>query len=268
MNIVYFITHASLGVLHAELCFRALLLTDIKWDALFVYNTHQDELSNELLLAMVEKTQFPRIEILSYNHSSPKNLANDFLAVKNHAIGLKVGTGDKVLILKSDYVLSKGFSKAFRSLPDANFIWTLPTANAKEFVSPEKIQDYATRENFVPFDEITYYRGSDLFSPLLEAGLTKDESDPSILFVSHNVKRDFNCHVISGDVLQSLQVTGDCLQATWGGLWDTFSQAYASGVNFIDLQSAFAVHVFHEVISKNRSSDRGDKRKCVMGQRY
>ena len=42
----------------------------------------------------------------------------------------------------------------------------------------------------------------------------------------------------------------------------------ASGVPFIRNFNSYALHVYHEVFTKNNKSDRLDARKIVEGQRY
>lgn len=275
MNHIFFMTHATLGPRHADLCIRALsskMALGI-WDYIHIYNSHQDEIPNSAIEEILERYDISiPVSRLPYDASSPKTVSQDILNITNFVKSSLPAEKGKILLLKSDYVLAGNFAAAIERLPPDNFVWTLPTMNAKEFVGDDEIMDRAGRQ-FVICDEMTYYRGSDIFEPYKEMGPVNGDStimdtDSRIKFVSHNIKRDLNCHVISRDVFDILKISDDEIRRTWGGPYAMFCDAHSRGVNFVDERGAFAIHVFHDIISKNRSTDREDYRKTMAGQKY
>lgn len=271
MNAIYFMTHSTLMERHAEYCFEGLARQSPFWDKIFVYNTHADELSNAAIFAISNKhgIKIP-LEIMDYDSSSLKTLMQDIRAIRDHALTIH---SQKSLILKSEYILSKNVSDVAASLAGQNTLWSLPIANAKEFVQRDELTAYASRPQFTVSDEITFYRGSDLYDPHPEQGPLDNgkqifDTDPRIHFVSHNIKLDFNCHVLTEDVFRRMDFGSAELGTTWGGAGDMLYRLRAGGVDFVNRPEAFAVHVFHEIVSKNRNKDREDGRKTVPGQKY
>jgi len=57
MNNCIFVTHATLYEKHADWCLQALFdqTEDIEWENFIVYNTHEEELSNEIILDLIKK---------------------------------------------------------------------------------------------------------------------------------------------------------------------------------------------------------------------
>lgn len=264
-NAAIFWTHATLGHRHAAMSLAALGQYGTTFPSVYIYNTHADELPNDDITDVLVKNRLSLSGIIPYDEFSPKTVSYDLMNIDKFVSKMK-DVPERVLVLKSDYVLSSGLDLALRKLPSNNFIWTLPIMNAKEFVTDNEIVTRAKGE-FCISDSVTYYRGSDLFQPMGEVGATMD-TDPSIRFISHNVKRDLNCHVFSGDVFGRLGFGAEELSATWGGPAGMFCRAMESGIQFPDERGAFAIHVFHDIVSKNRVGDRGDPRKTVLGQRY
>jgi hypothetical protein len=189
----------------------------------------------------------------------------------------------KTLLLKSDYCVSNNFNQTFMEHTSINSIWSLPIHNAKEKVSMDEIYAKLADQSFVVYDNVTYYRGGtnyphtpgtmespyDEQSPL-EPGV--NETDPRILFVSHNIQNDYNLHVFTNDTLNTClyickQVYN--LESTWGGAHDLFNVAFKhAGIQRSTEIRAFGVHMYHGIISANRAQDRTDPRKVIDGERY
>jgi hypothetical protein len=189
----------------------------------------------------------------------------------------------KTLLLKSDYCVSNNFNTIFKEVSSINTIWSLPIHNAKEKVSMDTIRVKLGNETFVFVDDVTYYRGGtnhphtpgtmaepyDERSPL-EVGI--NETDPRILFVSHNIQNDYNLHVFSNDTLNTcLQICQRVYnpESTWGGAHDLFNVAFQHAGSTKGTETrAFGVHMYHGIISPNRKQDRTDPRKVIDGERY
>jgi hypothetical protein len=91
--------------------------------------------------------------------------------------------------------------------------------------------------------------------------------------VSHNYVHDFNLHVISNDTLELGREIAHHPQifdmnSTWGGPHNLFYGLKQNGVYFSGEYRAYGIHMFHEIISKNRLEDRGDDRKLHIGEKY
>ena len=115
-NIVFFITHKTLSLDHAECTFKSMskqvIRNDQYFDALYIYNTHQDELPNSLLVDLFNQHSlnafFKELVIFDYNPNTAKSLSGDTMAIKNFCTANFTGD-DRVLLLKSDCVLSKNY---------------------------------------------------------------------------------------------------------------------------------------------------------------
>ena len=298
MRICYFNTHATLGEKHADICFNSLAeqSVDYKFDVMYIYNTHPQTLSNEKLLALITKYRlrhhFDKIEILP--KSDGKTLGQDMLYLTSHCSEAKP---ERVLMLKSDYGISVNFMRAMDaidSVTDSNtrFIFTPPTANAKEYVEKPEIMEYLQRPEFVPADDITFYFGSDYADSLgtaehsvrvladiwhgdpeaLGKALRGDfttPTDPRARFVSHTVRSDFNCHYMDGDTFGNLSFEGSDPNRTWNlSFWGIQAAQRHQGIPFIDAHGAFVAHIFHSIVGPNRKDQREDENKTVSGQRY
>lgn len=289
MNNCIFTTHATLTEHHAQMSIESLLVNqshELTWDNFIIYNTHPETISNEWLVKLVLGMS-PRIENLlvfpyevgMYQKTLTQDTINHFqLLVEND-----MNQPGKTLLLKSDYCVSTNFNEVFDQQTNINTIWSLPIHNAKEKVSVELIKKKTQDPIFIPMDSVTYYRGGtnypetpgtmaepyDERSPL-EAGF--NETDPRILFISHNIQNDYNLHVFTNDILNTClyickQVYNP--QSTWGGAHDLFNVAFQhAGVQRSVEVRAFGVHMYHGIISANRSQDRTDPRKIIEGERY
>lgn len=291
MNNCIFTTHATLYMSHAVAALESLLSKQTKpivWDNFIIYNTHPETISNDWLVGQVQKLDthgyIKDLMVFPYEEGSyPKTLTQDTI---NHFTILTQnemnGVG-KTLLLKSDYCVSNNFNEIFEEMPSVNTIWSLPIHNAKQKVDMEEIYEKLKSDRFIPMDSVTYYRGGTNFpftpgtmeepyderSPL-EAGV--NETDSRIRFVSHNIQNDYNLHVFSNDILNvCLQICSKVYNpnSTWGGAHDLFNVAFkVAGVKRHTDIRAYGVHMFHEIISANRTQDRTDPRKIIDGERY
>jgi hypothetical protein len=132
-------------------------------------------------------------------------------------------------------------------------------------------------------DDVTYYRGGTNYphtpgtmkepydeQSLLEVGI--NETDPQILFVSHNIQNDYNLHVFTNDTLNTcLQICKRVYntESTWGGAHELFNVAWnVAGIARSEEIRAFGVHMYHGIVSVNRAQGRTDPRKIIEGERY
>lgn len=295
MRICYFNTHATLNQWHADICFHSLSMqsVDYKFDKMFIYNTHPNELSNETVLDLIDKYRlrhhFDEIEILP--KSDGKTLGQDMLYLTSHCQSVKPS---RVLMLKSDYGLSKNFMSGLQVIDrntdeNSQFIFTAPTANAKEFVQKDEILSYLSRPIFTPKCDVTWYFGSDYRDSLGEhvfrylnevwdgdpedlgksLRICEKPTDPSVRFVSHSIRSDFNCHYMDGKTFAEIDFKGSNPARTWNlSFWGIQAAQRVQKIPFVDTPGAFVVHLFHSIVGPNRKEPREDDNKTVMGQRY
>jgi hypothetical protein len=274
MNNLLFNTHTSLTHKHAELSLWALSQQPLLWDNFVIYNSHEDELSNDYIEEIINKVKLKdkikNIHKVFYDNKSPKSLGFDLYQQFNYALA-NFNIDDKYLLLKSDYCVSKNFYKSFDLLKSKKkYFFTIPTVNAKEFVSNEEIKNYLNRDTFIPYDEITYYHGSDMCSNDKPHDTLngKTDLDKECKFVSCHILKDYNCHVLDGNTMQYAFFSHGELQTTWGGFGSSIYSFLNNGCEFICNTDSFAVHVYHDIISKNRKEPRHDPRKNLIGNRY
>lgn len=295
MRVCYFNTHATLDEKHADICFNSLAnqSVDYKFDAMYIYNTHPQTLSNGKLLALIAKYRlrhhFDKIEVLP--KSNGKTLGQDMLYLTEHCRETKP---NRVLMLKSDYGVSRNFMQGLETIDAsttdaAQFVFTAPTTNAKEFVEKDEIMEYLGRKEFVPSDDITFYFGSDYADSLgthefrvlsdiwhgdpedLGKALRTYETptDPRVRFVSHTVRADFNCHYFDGKTFSEIDFQGSNPERTWNlSFWGIQAAQRVQGVPFVDVPGPFVVHIFHSIVGPNRKDPREDDNKIIPGQRY
>ena len=288
MNNLIFVTHATLYEEHADWCLDALLRKQTKpvsWDNFIVYNTHEDEVSNDFIVDLVKKYDvngyvkdisiFPYDTEL-YKKTLNQDIKNWFTILVENDLHTELG---KTVFLKSDYCVSNNFNEIFNLQPDNDFQWSLPIYNAKERLKFEDVQDRLGLSTFIPVDEKTYYRGGDNRSGItpLEEVSPNGEMDyhPSIDYVSHNYQNDYNLHVYANnvlrvgyDLLHNIDKNAYNLNASWGGAHNLFAGMLHFGVQHLNEIRSFGVHMFHEIKSVNRADDRGDVRKVHQGERY
>lgn len=291
MNNCIFTTHATLTQEHAHHSLYSLLglqTTTLRWDNFIVYNTHPETISNEWLVEEIQSldvhNQVDNLLVFPYEVGAyPKTLTQDTINHFQILVDNEMNLPGKTLLLKSDYCVSNNFNQVFGEHTSINSIWSLPIHNAKEKVGMDLIYNRLKDETFVVVDDVTYYRGGtnhpltpgtieepyDEQSPL-EPGA--NETDPRILFVSHNIQNDYNLHVFTNDTLNAcLYICKKVynLESTWGGAHDLFNVAFKyTGVQRSTEIRAFGVHMYHGIMSANRNQDRTDPRKVIDGERY
>lgn len=308
---VYFITHSTLDEYHARISLESLSRQeyDENWDALFVYNTHQEELSNEKILELSSNfrldKKFKRIEIVEYDSRCQKTNFQDFMNLMNHCRkNVPIHNRSKVLYLKSDYVISdRFFNGIYKFDGEENFLFSSMIENAKEFVTEEEIKSRARRELFTLVDEVTFYAGSDFRDDHPHSGgipsnntisryclkehwnkhqdwfdrggfekmkkgprQITNPTDSSIRFISHACRGDVNVHYMNSETFAGAPTSGS-KHHSWG-YWQGWNKLIEAGIRILNVPESFGIHVFHEIVSKNRSEPRSDPNKNVKGQRY
>lgn len=292
MNNCIFTTHHTLTEQHAIDSLSSLFSNqttyNVVWDNFIIYNTHPDEIPNDWLVETVQRldehNQISNLLVFPYEDGTyPKTLTQDTINHFQILVENEMNLPGKTLLLKSDYCVSNNFNEVFSRISTVNTIWSLPIHNAKEKVSRELIFEKLKDPEFRFVDAVTYYRGGTNYpytpgsmeKPYDEQSpdvLIKNEMDPRILFVSHNIQNDYNLHVFTNDTLtMCLQICKKVYNtnSTWGGAHDLFNVMFTNGyVQRCTETDAFGVHMYHGIISPNRNQDRTDPRKVITGERY
>jgi hypothetical protein len=308
MNNCIFSTHATLTKEHAEYSLRSLLCyqtEDTVWDNFIIYNSHSDEIPNEWLENKIQELDTKKYinNLITYPYDQqnfPKTLTQDIINQFTMLVDNNLNQPGKTLILKSDYCLSNKFNKVFNRISHLkHYIWSLPIYNSKSKASQIEIDKLCKLNKFEFAMKGVYYRGGTndpitpgtLYSPLQEfmpnkirnfhtlnipyneyTGGHHFDTDPSIRFVSHNIQNDYNVHVFSNDVLKTCKIVSSRTydrNIDWGATQNLFNEAfYCENIMRVKEIEAFAVHMFHDIISPNRSSTRPDRRKTVPGEEY
>jgi len=256
-NIVFFITHTTLNLEHAELTFGGFANQDCSgiFDAMYIYNTHENELSNDLLLELSEKYNlkkfFKEIIIFPYDLNTHKSLGGDINSIKQFCKNTFEQV-DRVLLIKSDTILSVNyFDDILNKLPnDKPVYFVAPFICAKQRVSNDDIIRYSKRKSYIKSDEITFFVEDQNQSQRNDFNERDgvDITDSQILFTSCYVIRDFSCHFLSISLFDLIRIQNQ----SWGGVW--FSELTPF---FIETERSFVIHKYHDIISENRDSDRG-----------
>ena len=254
MNILFFITHKTLDYDHADMSIKSISIqeTDKMFDVMYIYNSHEDDIKNEEILQICNKYNIQNkvkdIKLFEYDINTNKTLASDISEIKKFCIN-NYKIDDRVLILKSDIMLSKNYFNDILNIPDGEFIYTSPFVCGKKRVSNEELIDYINRDIFVESDEITFFtedkEGSD-DNDFINRSSVDIESD-DIKFFSCRGINDFSCHFISISLLNNIILN----ESSWAG-------ANFSRIRDFHRSSdkAFTLHKYHDIISKNRSEDR------------
>lgn len=266
MNHLVLINHDTLTLQHLEVCIYSISdknqPANICWDSINIYNSCS-YISNDEILSVIESHSLKYNVLNILEVSDIKTLNSDLNKISIQMTNV-VGN---LLFLKCDYSVSKNLFEILKTYEyESNFLYSLPVINAKEFVTDKEIRELLKDESFTVTNDITYYRGSDLFPPLNEmssSGLK--DTDAKIKFVSWGGSLDYNVHLISSDVLHYFD--GQNHLCTWGGCI-SFKSMKARSVIIKDEKRCFCVHKYHDIISKNNSHKRGDLRKVINGQRY
>jgi hypothetical protein len=251
MNIIFFITHTTLNIEHANLVFKSLSKqkNPIKFDKIYIYNSHQHELPNSVLIDEYKKHNIDFInEIREFNYKeTSKTLGSDIIQIRNYCLS-NYKSSDKVLILKSDILVSKNLFNDFTNIQSQSFIFTPPFICAKKRVSNDIIFDYLNRDKFIKSDDITFFvedennsNDNDFYNR------TIDITNQQILFFSTTGKSDFSCHYLTLDNLDKISIS---IQE-WGGC--NFNQLRSK---WLSTDNGFTVHKYHRVLSENCNKDR------------
>lgn len=254
-HISFFNTHKTLGVEHCELVFKSIAgqSTDRKFDKLYIYNSHADELPNEQIVELYNRysldKRFNEYEVFPYDVSTHKSLGGDVEAIKNYC-STKYSDSDRILIHKSDCLLSYNyFDDIFNLPPGIPIYFTAPFLCAKSRVSNEEILEYIKRETCVFSDDVTFFvenRYRDNNNDFQRRpGITV--TDEQIKYTSCTVIRDFSCHLISNSLMHRLNIR----KCSWGGVDLSALEPF-----YIGTERSFVLHKFHDVISENRETDR------------
>lgn len=253
-NILVFITHATLGLDHADMCLEHLgkSVDTFIFDMMIVYNTHQHELSNDKIIELITKHKIPdrickEISLFDYDESTPKTLGNDCANIFNFLLKNYTLT-DRVLLLKSDIMISVNLLSELREIQSNlkhTFILTPPFITAKERVSNDSIREYCSRKSIVLSDEKTFF-DEDSTGRETDHG-KRDPLDKNIEFISCTGKIDFSCHYMSLDLALVMTVHSK----TWGGINFESCKDY-----WVGTEKSFTVHKYHSIVSENRLEER------------
>lgn len=256
-KIVFFITHKTLSEEHANATFWSLsnqvVTKPEKFDYFYIYNTHQDELSNFFLIELFEKYDlnrfFKEIRIFNYDNNTPKALGADIGNIANY-VSKYYSPEDRILLLKSDCVLSKNYFDDLLNIEENKEVYFVaPFICAKERITDEEIFEYAKRDKFVASDDITFFVEDQTNSSNNDfknrPGI--NVTDEQIKFTSCYVIGDFSCHYLTASLLPKMIVQ---LQS-WGGV-----KFYNLTSYFVGTNRSFVIHKYHSIISENRQSDR------------
>jgi hypothetical protein len=255
-NILFFITHKTLTIEHAELTLGSFSRQkcDSMFDVLYIYNSHEEELPNEFLINLCQeynlKKFFKEIVIFPYEPNTLKTLGSDVLNIRVFCKN-NYDLNDRVLIIKSDTILSVNyFDDILNKISKKDLIYFVaPFICAKKRVPNEEIVEYSQRDTYIKSDEITFFvedqyqsSDNDFFN---RPGV--DVEDSSILFTSCYVIRDFSCHFLSIGLLDLIGIN----EQSWGGV------SFAGLVTyFIATERSFVIHKYHNIKSENRITDR------------
>lgn len=253
-NILVFITHSTLELDHAEMCLEHLgkSYDPLIFDNMYIYNSHQKKLSNEKIEELIQHYNINRIcktiEFFPYIESTPKTLGHDCVSIFNFLQQNNYSLTDRVLLLKSDIMLSINFLNEIKRKQNSlgyTFILTPPFITAKERVSNDSIREYCSRKSIVLSDDKTFF-DEDSEGKQTDHG-KKDPMDKQIEFISCTGKIDFSCHYFSLDISLIMTIHSK----TWGGINFESCKKF-----WIGTEDSFTVHKYHSIVSENRLEER------------
>jgi len=264
-NYVFFMTHNPLDKNFAAMTFNSMATQwdgdgfPKKFDALYLYNTHEHEVPNDYLLNLYDlyglRKWFETVEVFPYDPNTPKHLCGDVGAVRDFAVA-NFQPEDRVLLMKSDIVLSRRYFDTILSIPEEqkSVYFTAPFVNAKARVSDAEIFEYSLREKYIPSDEITFLVESHVGNGRndFQDRPGTDIKDWNFKFGSCYVISDFTCHFISVNLLPLLSLNVD--QKPWGS--DAYVRFYSLYPYFVGTDRCFTVHKYHSVINERRIVER------------
>jgi hypothetical protein len=253
MNILFFITHKTLDHDHADMSIKSISLqeTDKIFDVMYIYNSHEDDIKNEDILKICYKynilNKVRDIKLFQYNVDSNKTLASDISEIRNFCLN-NHKNDDRVLILKSDIMLSKNYFNDVLNISKGEVIFTSPFVCGKKRVSNDELLKYISRDSFIESDEITFFTEDEDGSNNNDFINRVDNiEDDNIKFFSCRVVNDFSCHFISISLLNKIILN----ELSWAGAnFSKLREFHRSS------KKSFTLHKYHEIISTNRSGDR------------
>jgi hypothetical protein len=253
-KIAFFITHKTLDYEHARATLYSLSkqTTDNVFDKLYLYNTHEDDISNETILDLCKEFNitrlFKEISIFDYDPDTHKSLGADINTIAQYCME-KYDSNDRVLLLKSDCVLSKNYFSDMHKCKEGTVYFVAPFVMTKARITDDEIFEYIDRDTFVRSDEKTFFVEDQTNSSNNDFNNRPgvNVTDESIHFASCTVNTDFSCHYLSVELMKYLTVH---LQS-WGGV-----KFYNLVPYFVGTDRSFVVHKFHDIRSVNRSTDR------------
>lgn len=159
-NILFFITS---NFDHVEMCLEHLgrSYDPLIFDEMYIYNSHQEELSNDSILDLTKKYNInsicKTIKIFPYD-----NTIIDCDSIFNYLIDNYYLHDDRILLLKSDIIVSVNFLNELKNIQnslDEKFILS------PIFISPkEKLTNKEIR-NIISSDEIVFNEKDEKISP-------------------------------------------------------------------------------------------------------
>lgn len=255
MKIIFFITHTTLSENHADMTLKSLSLSQdpMKFDRMYIYNTHPEELPNQTLLSLVRKYNLSRfidgVRLFPRAYPSTKSLVSDVRCIAGYCRETYQMT-DSVWLLKSDCVVSVNLVNEFAKVNSlTSYVVTPPFICAKARISDEEILEYCSRPLAVLSDDITFFNENETYTPNTDHRDRPNEkpTDEHIRFISCTAKRDFSSHYLTVDNLVQIQT----VERDWGGCW------FASLANkWIGTYRGFIVHKYHDIMSANRPRPR------------
>ena len=255
-NVMFFITHATLDIEHTNCVFKSISeqsQNGIVFDTLYIYNTHQHELSNNMILRSFYThnldRQFDNVKLFDYDVHTPKKLVADIDVIRHFCFENYL-SDDRVLILKSDTCVSKNFFKELSGITQSPAAFFAPYVCAKKRVTKEEILEYCKRETFTESDDVTFFTED-------ENGIADSDfiKRPNMAVTDEQIKF-FACRVIKvgfSSIFCDVGLLGGIhLEDTdWGG-----TNFHALLPYYVRAKDSFIVHMYHDVVSENRNADR------------
>jgi hypothetical protein len=195
------------------------------------------------------KRFFKKVVFFNYDANTNKSLGADVHTIKQYCQKY-YDADDRILLLKSDCVLSKNFFSDIMSLPkDKPVFFTAPFVCAKERVPNSEIFEYAQRDSFIESDDITFFVEDQTNSNNNDFVRRSDiaVTDERIRFTSCTVNTDFSCHLISLILMEGITIQFQ----SWGGV-----KFYNLRQFYIGSKNSFVIHKYHDIKSENRSTGR------------
>lgn len=254
-RILFFITHKTLDLNHADLCFKSIsnqIDIGLLFDKMYIYNSHSEELPNDEIIDLFNKYNLKRfikeIEIFEYDDNTPKTLGSDIKVISNYFKD-NYKNNDRILLLKSDCLLSINYFKELNKLNDNKDVYfTAPFILSKKSTCNDDIIKYLNREEFTKSDDITFFVEDQIGSKNNDLNNRDiDISDKSIKFISCLVINDFSCHYLTNKIMKYLKIKSQ----SWGGVNLKQLNNY-----YIGSDRCFIIHQYHDIKSENRSIDR------------